>query len=352
MQFLDEVKVCIRSGNGGRGCVSFRREKNIPRGGPDGGHGGKGGDVRIVAVCNLNTLVDYRFTQHFTAPNGGGGEGSQRHGRNGDDIVLKVPVGTQVFEEDKTTPIVDLVTPGQEVILLKGGIGGLGNMAFKTSIQQAPSRAQPGKAGMEKWIWLSLKLIADVGTVGAPNAGKSTFLQCVSATHPKIADYPFTTLVPQLGVVRTHDGATFVVADIPGLLEGAHEGVGLGDRFLKHIERCGLLLFLIDITLDDLPAHYAMLLRELQAYSPLLAAKRHIVALNKIDLLPPEEHAAKQEALHQACGQVPYLISCLTGEGVPILLQALAHNLMCDRNEGLSKSTEKWHPLGFPGGGS
>src|SRR6266700_4632407 len=265
MKFLDEAKVYIRSGDGGNGCVAFRREKFIEHGGPSGGNGGRGGDVVAEAVDGLNTLIDYRYAQHFKARPGVNGMGKDRHGANADDIVLKVPAGTQIFEDDKDTMLADLTDPGQRVVLLQGGNGGFGNAHFKSSTNRAPRNANPGQPGEERWIWLRLKLIADAGLVGLPNAGKSTFLSKVSAAKPKIADYPFTTLHPQLGVVNA-DGREFVLADIPGLIEGAHEGIGLGDRFLGHVERCRVLLHLVDATSEHAGQAYKTVREELAAY--------------------------------------------------------------------------------------
>ena len=282
MKFLDEAKVYIRSGDGGNGCVAFRREKFIEFGGPSGGNGGRGGDVIIEVVDGLNTLIDYRYQQHFKAPKGTNGMGKDRHGANGKSIVLKVPVGTQIFDEDRETLIHDFTELGEKFVLAEGGNGGFGNAHFKSSTNRAPRNANPGQEGEERWIWLRLKLIADAGLVGLPNAGKSTFLSVVSAAKPKIADYPFTTLHPQLGVVNAQ-GREFVLADIPGLIEGAHEGAGLGDRFLGHVERCRVLLHLIDATCEHAGKAYKTVRTELEAYEGHLAEKIEIVALNKID---------------------------------------------------------------------
>jgi GTP-binding protein len=322
MKFLDEAKVYIRSGDGGNGCVSFRREKFIEFGGPNGGDGGKGGDVVAEAVDGLNTLIDYRYQQHFFAKNGGAGMGKDRHGANGTDAMLKVPVGTQIYEEDGETLLADLTDRGQQVVLARGGNGGFGNAHFKSSTNRAPRRANPGQPGEELTIRLRLKLIADAGIVGLPNAGKSTFLAAVSAAKPKIADYPFTTLQPQLGVVGV-DGREFVLADIPGLIEGAHEGVGLGDRFLGHVERCRVLLHLIDGTAADAGEAYKTVRDELSAYGHGLPAKPEIVALNKADALTPEEIKKQAGQLRRAAGQDVFVISAASGEGVRDVLRAL-----------------------------
>src|SRR6186713_2486648 len=323
MKFLDEAKVYIRSGDGGNGCVAFRREKFIEHGGPSGGNGGRGGDVVVEAVDGLNTLIDYRYAQHFKARPGVGGMGKDRHGAGGDDVVLKVPVGTQIFDEDKETMIADLTKIGDRLVLAEGGNGGFGNAHFKSSTNRAPRNANPGQPGEERWIWLRLKLIADAGLIGMPNAGKSTFLSKVSAAKPKIADYPFTTLHPQLGVVNA-DGREFVLADIPGLIEGAHEGVGLGDRFLAHVERCRVLLHLIDATCEHAGKAYKTVRTELDAYGGLLTDKIEIVALNKIDAVEPDELKKQKERLKRAAKKTPLLLSAVTGDGVQEALRALA----------------------------
>src|SRR5579863_1122842 len=323
MKFLDEAKVYIRSGDGGNGCVSFRREKFIEFGGPNGGDGGKGGDVVAETVEGLNTLIDYRYQQHFTAKNGGAGMGKDRHGANGPDIVLKVPVGTQIYEEDGETLLADLTAPGERIVLLRGGNGGFGNAYFKSSTNRAPRHANPGQPGTEITIRLRLKLIADAGIVGLPNAGKSTLLAAVSAAKPKIADYPFTTLHPQLGVVNA-DGREFVLADIPGLIEGAHEGAGLGDRFLGHVERCRVLLHLVDATSEHAGKAYKTVRTELEAYEGELANKIEIVALNKIDAVTPAELKKQRDRLKRAARKTPLLMSGATGEGVKETLRALA----------------------------
>ncbi len=321
MKFLDEAKVYIRSGDGGNGCVSFRREKFIEFGGPNGGDGGKGGDVIAQAVEGLNTLIDYRYQQHFKAKNGRAGMGKDRHGANGGDIVMKVPAGTQIYEEDGETLVADLTEVGQRAVLARGGNGGFGNAHFKTSTNRAPRHANPGQPGEERTIRLRLKLIADAGIVGLPNAGKSTLLAAVSAARPKIADYPFTTLHPQLGVVES-DGREFVLADIPGLIEGAHEGAGLGDRFLGHIERCRVLLHLVDGTGEHAGEAYKTVRGELEAYGHGLADKPEIVALNKADALTPEQLEQQTARLKRASKQTPHVVSAVTGAGVPDLMRA------------------------------
>ena len=322
MKFLDQAKIYIRSGDGGNGCVSFRREKFIEFGGPNGGDGGKGGDVIAQAVDGLNTLIDYRYQQHFTAQNGRAGMGKDRHGANGADVVLKVPVGTQIYDEDDTTLLADLTAVGQRIVLIRGGNGGFGNAHFKTSTNRAPRRANPGQAGVELTVRLRLKLIADAGIIGLPNAGKSTFLAAVSAAKPKIADYPFTTLHPQLGVVSV-DGREFVLADIPGLIEGAHEGAGLGVRFLGHVERCRVLLHLVDGTCEHAGKAYKTVRQELVAYGHGLADKREIVALNKADALTPEQLKDQKARLKRAANATPLVISAVTHQGVPEALRAL-----------------------------
>ena len=322
MKFLDQAKVYIRSGNGGAGCVSFRREKFIEFGGPDGGDGGRGGDVWVECVEGLNTLIDYRYQQHFKAQSGIHGMGKNRTGANGADVVLKVPKGTQLLEEDGEMLIADLTEIGQRFRLAKGGNGGFGNAYFTTSTNRAPRRANPGQEGEERTIWLRLKLIADAGLVGLPNAGKSTFLATVSAARPKIADYPFTTLHPGLGVVGV-DGREFVLADIPGLIEGAHEGLGLGDRFLGHVERCRVLLHLVDGASDHAGKAYKTVRAELEAYGHDLDQKAEIVALTKIDALSPEILKEQTARLKRAAKREPMLLSSASGQGVPEVLRAL-----------------------------
>src|SRR5580692_4074739 len=322
MKFLDEAKVYIRSGDGGNGCVSFRREKFIEFGGPNGGDGGKGGDVVAEAVEGLNTLIDYRYQQHFMAKNGRAGMGKDRHGANGPDAILKVPVGTQIYDEDGETLLADLTTAGERTVLLRGGNGGFGNAHFKSSTNRAPRHANPGQLGSELTIRLRLKLIADAGIVGLPNAGKSTLLAAVSAANPKIADYPFTTLHPQLGVVNV-DGREFVLADIPGLIEGAHEGVGLGDRFLGHVERCRVLLHLVDGTMGDAGEAYNTVRAELSAYGHGLVDKPEIVALNKADALTADEIKQQTARLKRTAKKTPLVVSAVSGAGVNEALRAL-----------------------------
>src|SRR6187401_1133154 len=342
MKFLDEAKVYIRSGDGGNGCVSFRREKFIEFGGPNGGDGGRGGDVIVQAVDGLNTLIDYRYQQHFKAKNGRGGMGKDRHGASGDDIVLKVPAGTQVYEEDGETLLADLTAVGQRIVLARGGNGGFGNARFKSSTNRAPRHANRGQPGEELTIRLRLKLIADAGIVGLPNAGKSTFLAAVSAAKPKIADYPFTTLHPQLGVVRI-DEREFVLADLPGLIENAHEGVGLGDRFLGHVERCRVLLHLIDGTGDHAGKDYKTVRNELEAYGHGLADKPEIVALSKADALTAEQLKEQVARLKRAARKTPMVVSGVSREGVPDALRALVKVIDGEKGNILEK-TEAWAP--------
>jgi GTP-binding protein len=345
VKFLDQAKVMIRSGDGGAGSVSFRREKFIEFGGPDGGNGGRGGDVWVEAVDGLNTLIDYRYQQHFKAKTGMHGMGRNRNGAKGADVVLKVPAGTQIFEEDGETLVADLTETGQRFLLAEGGNGGFGNAHFKSSTNQAPRRANPGLAGVERTIWLRLKLIADAGLVGLPNAGKSTFLASVSAAKPKIADYPFTTLHPNLGVAAI-DGNEFVIADIPGLIEGAHEGVGIGDRFLGHVERTRVLLHLVPASEPDVAAAWRTVRHELEAYGHGLAEKQEIVALSKVDILSPEDRTKALRKLQRACGSKPLALSSATREGVTEALRALWHAIGEAREEERPPATdERWQPL-------
>jgi len=353
MKFLDQCKIYIRSGNGGGGAVSFRREKYIEYGGPDGGDGGRGGDVWIEAVEGLNTLIDYRYQQHFKAGTGVHGMGRNRHGGAGEDVVLKVPVGTQVLEEDKETLIADLDHAGMRVLLAKGGNGGWGNDRFKGPINQAPKHANPGQEGEEKWIWLRLKLIADAGLVGLPNAGKSTFLAAVSAARPKIADYPFTTLVPNLGIVDLSAEERFVIADIPGLIEGASEGAGLGTRFLGHVERAGVLIHLVDATQLDVVAAWRTVRRELEAYGEGLADRAEVLALNKCDALDQDTREMVADELEAAAGVRPHLISGVSGEGVQGVLRAAYAEIRRHRGEEAARAADHgpaaddagWSPL-------
>src|SRR5438270_8988180 len=342
MKFLDEAKVYIRSGDGGNGCVSFRSEKFIEFGGPNGGDGGHGGDVIVTAVNGLNTLIDYRYQQHFTAQNGRAGMGKDRHGANGKDIVMKVPAGTQIYEADGETLLADLTDAGQTIVIARGGNGGFGNAHFKSSTNQAPRHANPGLPGEERTIRLRLKLIADAGIVGLPNAGKSTFLATVSAAKPKIADYPFTTLHPQLGVVRI-DQSEFVLADIPGLIEGAHAGVGLGDRFLGHVERCRVLLHLVDGTGEHAGEAYKTVRAELEAYGNGLADKPEIVALNKADALMPEQWKQQTARLKRAAKRTPLVISGVTGQGVKDALPARV-KVIDQSSEREQPVAAAWHP--------
>jgi GTP-binding protein len=330
MKFLDQAKIYVRSGDGGAGVVAFRREKFIDHGGPWGGDGGRGGDVVVEAVPNLNTLIDYRYQQHFRAEIGHHGMGSDRSGAAGKSIVLRVPVGTQILDEDNETVLLDLKKPGERHVLLKGGDGGFGNAHFKSSTNRAPRKATKGWPGEERWIWLRLKLIADAGLLGLPNAGKSTFLSRVSRAKPKIADYPFTTLRPQLGVVSAH-GEEFVIADLPGLIEGASEGAGLGHRFLGHVERCAVMLHLIDATEEDIVGNWRTIRGELEAYGHGLTAKPEIIALNKADAVPAEELTKKRAKLKRAAKRPIFVMSGATGQGVDEVLTALLQTVQAAR---------------------
>jgi GTPase len=313
MKFLDEVKIYLKSGDGGNGCVSFRREKFVEHGGPDGGNGGKGGNIIIECVNNLNTLIDYRYRQHFKAKNGTSGMGKNRHGARGENLILKVPVGTQILSEDKSTIIADFTAEGQSEIILRGSDGGVGNAYYKSSVNQSPTKAKPGKLGDELWIWMQLKLISDAGLVGLPNAGKSTFLSKITSAKPKIADYPFTTLRPHLGVTYIDD-YDFVIADIPGLIEGASDGLGLGHRFLKHIERCGAIIHLIDISQEDIHNSYKIIRKELDDYG--VTNKTEIIVLNKTDCLSPEEVQIKVDYLSDKLNKKIYSISCFDSKNI------------------------------------
>ena len=343
VKFLDLAKVYVRSGGGGAGCVSFRREKFIEYGGPDGGDGGRGGDVWAEAVGGLNTLIDFRFQQHFFARSGQHGMGAQRTGASGEDVVLRVPVGTEILDEDQETVIADLTEPGQRVLLAKGGNGGFGNLHFKSSTNRAPRNANPGQPGIERTLWLRLKLIADAGLLGLPNAGKSTFLSAVSNARPKIADYPFTTLHPNLGVVGI-DQHEFVMADIPGLIEGASEGRGLGDQFLGHVERSRVLLHLIDGTAEDVAGDARTILAELAAYSPALAEKPRVTALNKIDALDDDTIAERRAALEGEIGGPVLLMSGVARQGVPEVLRALWARILPSRGPALAEDDKPWQP--------
>jgi GTP-binding protein len=344
MKFLDEAKVYIASGAGGNGSVSFRREKFIEYGGPNGGNGGRGGDVVVEAVNGLNTLIDYRYQQHFKAKRGGNGMGKDRAGANGSGALLKVPVGTQIYDDDEVTLLADLTEIGQRVVLAHGGNGGFGNTHFKSSTNRSPRHANPGLPGEERTIWLRLKLIADAGVVGLPNAGKSTFLAAVSAAKPKIADYPFTTLHPQLGVVRI-DEREFVLADIPGLIEGAHEGAGIGDRFLGHIERCRVLLHLVDGTGEHAGRDYKTIRAELEAYGHDITGKPEIVALSKADALTPEVIKQQAARLKRASGKTPLVISAAAGTRVPEALRALLRVItQAEPESDTAPALAEWRP--------
>ena len=347
MKFLDQVKIYVTSGAGGAGSVSFRREKFVEFGGPDGGDGGRGGDVIVECVEGLNTLIDYRYQQHFKAKRGGHGMGRNRTGAKGDDVILKVPAGTEVYSDDTGELLADFTEPGQRMVFLRGGNGGFGNTQFKSSTNRAPHHANPGQDGQEMWIWLRLKLIADAGLVGQPNAGKSTFLATVSAAKPKIADYPFTTLHPNLGVVGI-DGREFVLADIPGLIEGASEGVGIGDRFLGHVERCRVLIHLVDGGSEDAGEAYRVVRAELEAYGEGLDEKPELVVLSKADTLDEDRLKTQKAALRKACGKVPFVLSAATRTGIEAVLRAAlraiddANGVIGDLHPG--EEDEPWRP--------
>jgi GTPase len=348
MQFLDQCKIYLKSGDGGRGSMSFRREKFIEFGGPDGGDGGRGGDIVFVALDNLNTLIDYRYRQHFRAQDGRPGAGRDRTGADGQNLVLQVPVGTQIMDADNQSVLADITRPGQRLVFLKGGDGGFGNSHYKTSTNRAPRRADPGWPGREAWVWLRLKLIADAGLVGLPNAGKSTFLAAVSHARPKIADYPFTTLKPQLGVVRLHD-EEFVLADLPGLIAGASEGAGIGTRFLGHVERCAVILHLVDGTLDDVAGAYRTIRHELALYGHDLSDKPEIVGLNKIDALAADVVDAKCRELGRAAkpGAKVLPLSGATGANVPSALEAVFGALMGARARERDEASADAQPLAY-----
>jgi GTP-binding protein len=330
MKVLDQAKIYLRSGDGGDGVVAFRREKHLEYGGPDGGNGGRGGHIVFEAAENLNTLIDFRYTQHFRAPKGGNGAGSDRTGAGAQDVRIRVPLGTQILADDQETLLADLDKPGMEVTLCRGGDGGFGNTHYKSATNRAPRKFTKGFPGEERWVWLRLKLIADAGLVGLPNAGKSTFLAASSAARPKIADYPFTTLHPQLGVIRLSNTEEFVLADIPGLIEGAHEGAGLGDRFLGHVERCAVLLHLVDGAAGNVVEAWRMVREELRAYGGGLTDKPELIALNKADAMSPREISARRSALAKASGRPVHVIAGATGQGVPDILRAL-QNAITDK---------------------
>ena len=333
MKFLDQAKIYCRSGDGGDGVIAFRRERFIEFGGPDGGNGGRGADIVFEAVQNLNTLIDFRYTQHFRGKKGGNGSGSDRTGAGAPTVHIKVPAGTQIFDDDQETMLADLDVPGKKITLLRGGDGGHGNANFKSSTNRTPRRADPGWPGQERWIWLRLKLIADAGLVGLPNAGKSTFLSVVSAARPKIADYPFTTLHPQLGVVRLSMTQEFVIADIPGLIEGAHEGAGLGDRFLGHVERCAVLLHLVDGAAGHVVKQWRTVREELEQYGGGLGEKPEIIALNKSDAMTPRQISDRKRQLAEASGAPVFVISGVAGQGVPEILGALWQAIIAARQK-------------------
>ena len=345
MKFLDLVKVYIRSGSGGAGSVSFRREKNIEYGGPDGGNGGHGGSVWVEAIDGLNTLIDFRYQQHFFAENGKSGMGKQRSGSHGSDKVLQVPVGTEILDEDQETLLADLTKVGDRVLMAQGGNGGFGNLHFKSSTNQAPRKANPGQEGLERTIWLRLKLIADVGLLGMPNAGKSTFLSATSNARPKIADYPFTTLYPNLGVVGI-DTSEFVMADIPGLIKGAHMGYGLGDLFLGHVERCSVLVHLIDVTDENFIHNYNTIIDEVNQYDDTLSKKTRLTVLNKVDALTKEERALYKNQLATIIDEPIFMISAVSGEGIEKLLRAI--RIEVDKGKTIEVEEEQgsleWHP--------
>lgn len=340
MKFLDEAKIYVKAGDGGNGACSFRREKFIEFGGPNGGNGGKGGDVVFEAVPNLNTLIDFRYQQHFKAPRGTNGGSRSCTGAGGEDLVIKVPLGTQIVAEDGVTVLADLLHPGERYIVAKGGMGGRGNESYKSSTNQAPYRADPGEEGEEAWVWLRMKIIADIGLIGMPNAGKSTLLSAISRARPKIADYPFTTLHPNLGMVKVDNGE-MLIADIPGLIEGASEGAGLGTRFLKHVERCCALIHLVDGTEEDVGGIYKMIRKELKKYSDVLAKKPEIVALNKIDALTPEQVEEKVKELKKASKKSVYAVSGVSKQGLSAMLRAAYNFVQKKENENGDKSAQE-----------
>ena len=340
MKFLDEAKIYVKAGNGGNGACSFRREKFIEFGGPNGGNGGKGGDVIFEAVPNLNTLIDFRYQQHFKAPRGTNGGSRSCTGAGGDDLVIKVPLGTQIVAEDGVTVLADLLHAGEKYTVAKGGMGGRGYESYKSSTNQAPYRADPGEEGEEAWVWLRMKIIADIGLIGMPNAGKSTLLSAISRARPKIADYPFTTLHPNLGMVKVDNGE-MLIADIPGLIEGASEGAGLGTRFLKHVERCSALIHLVDGTEEDVGGTYKKIRKELKKYSDVLAKKPEIVALNKIDALTPEQVEEKVKELKKASRKSVYAVSGVSKQGLSAMLRAAYNFVQKKENENGHESAQK-----------
>ena len=347
MKFLDQAKIYIASGHGGPGSISFRREAHVPFGGPDGGNGGRGGDVIALCYDGLNTLIDFRYQQHFKARPGEGGKGRDRSGTSGKDIVLRLPIGTQILDETNNFILADMTEIGQKIVLAKGGEGGKGNAFFKTSVNQAPRKAQPGGPLEEKWIWLRLKLIADIGLIGLPNAGKSTLLSRITAAKPKIADYPFTTLHPNLGVVN-QDNTEFVIADIPGLIEGAHEGSGLGHRFLGHVERCQGLLHLIDVTSQDIKKNYLTIIREIEAYDSNLSKKKQILVLTKCDAVEEKKIKSAKEILKKLNVDNVINISSVSGENITYLIRELQNFIVKMKNKENSKNQRKkiisWSP--------
>ena len=345
MKFLDEAKIFVKAGRGGNGCISFHREKFVEFGGPDGGNGGRGGHIYVEVVNNLNTLIDFRYQQHFKAPRGQDGMGRQRSGKSGKDLTIKVPVGTQIIAEDKKTVLYDLTKEGEIITLATGGNGGVGNEFFKSATNQAPRKATPGKEGEEIWVWLRLKLIANVGLVGLPNAGKSTFLSSVTKARPKVADYPFTTLHPNLGVVYLH-GNSYVIADIPGLIEGAHQGSGLGHRFLGHVERCSVILHLIDVLEDDIQKAYLTIREELKAYDETVAAKPFVIGLTKCDTLDEEMIQDRIQELKEVTGEVDiYPISSVAQQGTKPLLEHLQRFVEADKLKEISEEEAEYSPL-------
>ena len=352
MKFLDQTKINVRSGNGGAGCVSFRREKYVEFGGPNGGDGGDGGSVRAEATTSLNTLIDFRYRQHFKAGIGTHGMGSHRTGAKGEDIILKLPVGTQIFDESDDHLLADMTEDGQKVLLAKGGSGGWGNARFKSATSQAPRRANPGEPGEERWLWLKLKLIADIGLIGLPNAGKSTLLSTTSAAKPKTADYPFTTLHPHLGVVEIGPGNQFVMTDLPGLIEGAADGAGLGHRFLRHAERCAALLHLVDATAENPVRNYHIVRKELQAYNKNFKDRPEIIVINKCDALDEQRINRIKLIIEKETGKTVYAVSAVSGSGVKALMAVTytcvqehrEHKIREKRTEEMGEQVSAWQP--------